>query len=272
MKNATRRRFRNALCAGVVLLAPLTSHAQQVEDYRAVSQALSTQHGAAVVAVKFVMSLAASGKEERIEDTTQALLVSKDGLLLIPDRAVSLDLGSLMPAGPGPGATAPVAKSGEFRVRLADSDDWLPADLVTRDSQLGVAWLRLRNPPTAGLVFVNLDDGLRAEPGMVFFTLMRTSDDWGGVTVLHPGLVLGQTQTPRALLLVDGMPGVAFTADGHPLGYVDVDFAKMMRSRGGSSGLGLNMADAALQMTPIDKIAAATRQAAKLPIVASAIH
>jgi hypothetical protein len=261
-----------ALLAGALLLAPLRGQAQQVEDYRLVSQSLSSQHGAAVVAVKFVMSLAASGKEERLEDTTQALLVSKDGLLLVPDRAVSLDLGTLIPGSSGAGSSAPVAKSSEFRVRLAGSDDWLPADLVTRDSQLGIAWLRLRHPPAAGLNFVNLDDGIRAEPGMVFFTLMRTSDDWGGVTVFRPGLVLGQTQTPRQLLLVDGAPGVAFSPDGHPLGYVDVDFGKMMRNRNGGTGLGLDMADATLQMTPIDKIAAATRLAAKLPAVASGFH
>ena len=261
-----------ALLAGALLLAPLRGQAQQVEDYRLVSQSLSSQHGAAVVAVKFVMSLAASGKEERLEDTTQAWLVSKDGLLLDPDLPVILDHGTLIPGSSGAGSSAPVAKSSEFRVRLAGSDDWLPADLVTRDSQLGIAWLRLRHPPAAGLNFVNLDDGIRAEPGMVFFTLMRTSDDWGGVTVFRPGLVLGQTQTPRQLLLVDGAPGVAFSPDGHPLGYVDVDFGKMMRNRNGGTGLGLDMADATLQMTPIDKIAAATRLAAKLPAVASGFH
>jgi hypothetical protein len=268
----TSSRYFAAAFAGLLLATPVVVNAQQVEDYRSVSQALSAQHGAAVVAVKFVMSLAASGKEERIEDTTQALLVSKDGLLLVPDRAVSLDLGALMQTAPGQGAAAPVAKSSEFRVRLAGSEDWLPADLVTRDSQLGIAWLRLRNPPAIGLTFVNLDDGVHAEPGMVFFTLMRTSDDWGGVTLFHPGLVLGQTQTPRQLLLVDGMPGVAFAADGHPLGYVDVDFGKLMRGRNGNSGLGLDMADQALQMTPIEKVAAATRLAARLPIVGQVVH
>jgi hypothetical protein len=92
------------------------------------------------------------------------------------------------------------------------------------------------------------------------------------VTVFRPGLVLGQTQTPRQLLLVDGAPGVAFSPDGHPLGYVDVDFGKLMRNRNGGTGLGLDMADATLQMTPIDKIAAATRLAAKLPVVAPGLH
>ena len=67
-------------------------------------------------------------------------------------------------------------------------------------------------------------------------------------------------------------PGMAFSAEGEPMGYVDLDFAKLMRSRGGGSGLGLDMADSALQMTPIAKVAAATHLAAKLPAMAQAVR
>jgi hypothetical protein len=237
----------------------------QVRDYRPIYRSLTAKHAAAVVTVKFVMSVTASGKEERLEDRTQALLVSADGLLLVPDRAVSLDFRQFMGSGKGQGS-APVAKSSEFRVRLADSDDWLAADLVTRDTQLGLAWLRLRNAP-AGLGFVNLDESVPAEPGMTFFSLLRTSDEWGGVPVFHPGFIMGETHTPRTLLLVDGMPGVAFSAEGQPIGYVDVDLGRLMRARSGSTGMGLDMADSVLQMTPISKVAAATRLAQKLPSV-----
>ena len=48
---------------------------------------------------------------------------------------------------------------------------------------------------------------------------------------------------------------------------LDIDFARMMRARGGGGGLGLDFADVALQMTPIEKVAAATLLAAKLPSV-----
>ena len=65
--------------------------------------------------------------------------------MLVPARAVSLDLGSLG----GQGGSA-VAKSSEFRVRLPGRDDWLAADLVTRDGELGLAWLRLREPGKSG--------------------------------------------------------------------------------------------------------------------------
>jgi hypothetical protein len=240
--------------------------AQQVEDYREVYRDLTTQHAQAIVTVKFVMSVTSSGKEERIEDRTQAVLVSADGLLLVPDRAVSVDFSAFMPAGSSQGA-APVAKSSDFRVRLAGSDDWLPADLVTRDSQLNLAWLRIRKAP-AGLQFIDLTTGIKAEPGMVFFSLLRTSDEWGGVPVFRPGLVLGETRTPKTVLMVDGVPGMAFSAEGQPMGYVDIDLSRMARSsRQGGSGLGLDVADVALQMTPVAKVAAATAQAAKLPSV-----
>ena len=261
------RSFVLSTFVAAALLAGAPAAQAQVRDYTQVYKHLTDLHAGAVVTVKFVMSVTTSGKEDRIEDRTQALLVSPEGLLLVPDRAVSIDFRQFSGAGKAQGA-APVAKSTDFRVRLADSDDWLPADLVTRDTQLGLAWLRLRNPP-AKLAFVDLDHGVTAEPGMTFFSLMRTSDEWGGVPVFREGFVMGETHTPKTLLLVDGVPGMAFSANGDPMGYVDIDYAKLMRSRGASSGLGLDMADTALQMTPIAKVAAATHLAAKLPAVAA---
>lgn len=252
---------RPLVLSALLLLAPALHAAEPFEDYRPIYKDLVQQHAQAVVTVKFVMSVTNSGNEQRIEDRTQAVLVSDDGLLLVPDRSVSLDFSTF--GGATPGQAAPVAKSSDFRVRLADSEEWLPADLVTRDAELGLAWLRLRKP-AAKLDFIDLSQGVKAEPGTVFFSLMRTSDEWGGVPVFRPGLVLGETRTPTYRLLVDGVPGLAFTHEGKPMGYVDIDLAAMSRSRG--TGLGLDMADLALRMTPIDKVAAATAQAAKLPV------
>ena len=252
---------RPLLFTALLALAPALHATETLEDYRPVYRDLIEQHAEAVVTVKFVMSVTNSGNEQRIEDRTQAVLVSDDGLMIVPDRSVSLDFSTF--GNNTPGQAAPVAKSSDFRVRLAGTEDWLPADLVTRDAELGLAWLRLRKP-SGKLDFVNLADGVKAEPGMVFYSLLRTSDEWGGVPVFRPGLVLGETRTPTFRLLVDGVPGLAFSQDGKAMGYVDVDLASMMRSRG--AGMGLDMADMVLRMTPVDKVAAATLQAAKLPI------
>ena len=241
--------------------APAAVPEAAFDDYRAIYRDLVSRHAGAVVTVKFVMSLTTSGNEQRVEDRTQAIIVSADGLLMVPERAVSVDFSQL--GSSTPGQASPVATSSDFRVRLADTEEWLPADLVTRDGELGLAWLRMRNPPRS-LGFVDLGAGVGPEPGMVFFSLLRTSDEWGAVPVFRPGLVLGETRNPTFRLLVDGVPGLAFSHDGRPMGYVDIDLAAISRQRG--TGLGLDVADLALRMTPIDKVAAATAQAAKLPI------
>ena len=256
--------LRLFVAAGLLAFAaalPAAAPDDSFDDYRAIYRDLVDRHAGAVVTVKFVMSVTSSGNEQSIEDRTQAIVVSADGLLLVPERAVSVDFAALGNATPG--QASPVATSSDFRVRLADSEDWLPADLVTLDGELGLAWLRLRQPPGV-LPFVDLAKGVGPEPGMVFFSLLRTSDEWGAVPVFRPGLVLGETRNPTFRLLVDGVPGLAFSHDGRPMGYVDIDLAAVTRQRG--TGLGLDFADMALRMTPIDKVAAATTQAAKLPV------
>jgi len=238
--------------------------AQVTSDYRPVYKSMVEKHGNAIVTVKFVMALNSAGKEQRIEDRTQAVVVSNDGLLLVPDRAVSFDFSAM--SGGKQGEAGMVAKSSEFRVRLIDSEDWMPVDLVTRDAALGLAWLRIRNSPK-NLAFVDLNSGGKPEPGMEFFTLLRTNDESGSVLLWRPGLIMGETRVPKLTYLVEGFPGLAFDVGGKPLGYVDINLTAMAGAR---STMGLDMANTNLQLTPIDKVAYATKQASQLPVAAAA--
>lgn len=240
------------------------AQSQTISDYRPIYKSMVQKHGNAIVTVKFVMAINSAGKEQRIEDRTQAVLVSADGLLLVPDRAVSFDFSAM--SGGKQGEAGMVAKSSEFRVRLVDSEDWLTADLVTRDAALGLAWLRIRNSPK-NLPFVDLSLGGKPEPGMEFFTLLRTNDESGSVPLWRPGLIMGETRVPKLTYLVDGLPGLAFDTAGKPLGYVDLNLSAMSATR---STMGLDMANINLQLTPIDKVAYATGQASKLPVAAAA--
>ncbi len=217
----------------------------------------------AVVPVKFVMRFSAGGKEQRHEDKTQGVIVSSDGLLLVPERAVSIDLGAL--AGEGSQVGQLIANSGNFRVRLPGSDQWQPADLVTRDSELGLAWLRLRDVKET-LKFIDLNNSAVAKPGTTIYSPQRTSDEWGAVSIIRPGNILGKTSTPRSLFLVDGVPGIALNEKGQVYGYVDANIAALARAAGG--GFGLDMSDMVFHMVEAKRIAAVTMQAAKLPVVA----
>lgn len=237
-------------------------------DYTETYRLLVDDRAAAIVPVKYVITISAAGQEQRNEDRTQGVLVSADGLVLVSARAVSFDLGALARQGQG-AAGAPaelVANSSDFRVRLPGSDEWQPADLVTRDTELGLAWLRVRG--ASAQPFIDFQAVATPEPGRVFYTLLRTSDEWGAVPLVRPGMVLGETRVPRRSLLVDGMPGLAFDAAGRPMGFVDIDLAAMTRSQG--RGLGLDMADMVMHMLPAARLASATGQAAALPVAAAA--
>ncbi len=228
------------------------------------------KRGDTAVPVKFVMSVSGMGSEQQQEGQTQGTLVSADGLILVPGRVVSLDLGAFSrgDSGGGLGGGAPSAKSGQFRVRLAGSDEWLPADLVTRDTELGIAWLRIRHP-NGKLPYVDFSDPSKVVVGTQLFTVMRTSDQFGSVPIVRAGYVLGETTVPRPTFLVDGSPGFAFDGDGKPAGFVDVDLAGMVRSRTSSGSIGMDMGDSVFSMIPVDRVGRVTKQASVLPVVKS---
>lgn len=242
-----------------------TSNDDTSREFKTVMQ----KRGETAVPVKFVMSVSGMGSEQQQEGQTQGTLVSADGLILVPGRVVSLDLGAFTHGESGGlGGSGPSAKSGQFRVRLAGSDEWLPADLVTRDTELGIAWLRLRHP-AGKLPYVDFTDLSKVVVGTQLFTVMRTSDQFGSVPIVRAGYVLGETTVPRPTFLVDGSPGFAFDGDGKPAGYVDVDLAGLMRSRSSSGSIGMDMSDSVFSMIPADRIGRVTAQASVLPVVKS---
>ena len=257
--------FRAPVSAAFALIAALALAPVALasdDDYTDTYQRLVTERSSSVVPVKYVITVAAGGQEQRNEDRTQGVLVGADGLVLISARAVSFDLGTLNRQAPN-AQGALVANSSDFRVRLPGSDEWRTADLVTRDTELGLAWLRVRD--ASGQPYVDFERLSQPAPGRVFYTLLRTSDEWGAVPLVRPGMILGETRVPRTSLLVDGMPGLAFDAEGRPMGFVDIDLAAMSRSQG--RGLGLDMADMVMHMLPARRVAAATRLASELPVV-----
>jgi len=256
-----------AACVAALAIPALASAANptsNAEDSREMRQVLELR-GDTAVPVKFVMSVSGAGNEQQQEGQTQGTLVSSDGLILVPGRVVSIDLGAFA-RGKGMGGNTPVVKSGQFRVRLAGSDEWVPADLVTRDTELGLAWLRVRNPH-GKLPFVDFAAAQKIGVGTELYTVMRTSDQFGSVPTVRVGYVLGETTVPRPMLLVDGAPGVAFDGEGKPAGFVDVDLAGMARSRANSGGIGMDMGDMVFSMIPADRVGRVTARASVLPVV-----
>ena len=96
------------LLVAFLLALPMPALAAE-EDYTDAYRRLVDERSPSVVPVKYVITVAAGGQEQRNEDRTQGVLVAADGLVLVSARAVSFDLGSLNRQEPSPGG-AMVAK------------------------------------------------------------------------------------------------------------------------------------------------------------------
>lgn len=249
----------NAIAAADVSKANISkSQDDNAREFRTVLN----KRGDTAVLVKYVMAVSGAGTEQQQDGQTQGTLVSPDGLILLPGRVVSFDLRQITGAAMG-SAGSPVVKSSHFRVQLPGSEEWQPADLVTRDTELGLAWLRLRK--RTRLPYVDFADSAKVDIGSSLYFVMRTSDQLGSVPIVRGGYVLGETTVPRTSLLIDGTPGLAFDGEGRPAGFADVDFSAMARSQSG--GIGMNFGDSVFKMIPAERVGRVTAQAAKLPVV-----
>jgi hypothetical protein len=247
------------LLCGVAAADASKSNDDASREFRTVLQ----KRGDTSVLVKYVMAVSGMGSEQQQDGQTQGTLVSADGLILVPGRVVSFDMRQITGAAMG-SAGSPMIKSSHFRVQLPGSEEWQPADLVTRDTELGLAWLRLRKP-RGKLPYVDFTDSAKVEIGASLYFVMRTSDQLGSVPIVRGGYVLGETNVPRPSLLIDGTPGLAFDGAGHPAGFADVDFGSMARSQTG--GIGMNYGDAVFKMIPAERVGRVTAQASVLPVV-----
>ena len=121
-------RFALALVLGLAVVLPAPAGASDTDDYTEAYQRLVAQRSSSVVPVKYVITVAAGGQEQRNEDRTQGVLVGADGLVLVSARAVSFDLGAINQRSSA-AAGSVVANSSDFRVRLPGSDEWRTAVL-----------------------------------------------------------------------------------------------------------------------------------------------
>jgi hypothetical protein len=218
------------------------------------------RHEAALVSIKYVMTMSMFGQEQRQEGTGQGVLVGSDGLILVPDRLVNFEFPMAQMGGegePGGGSGASLRAS-EFRVLVSGSEEWLPASFVTRAPDLELAWLRLDKAPE-GLKPLDLDLDRVAKPavGDRFLTVSRSGEHFGHAVYVRQGRVAGEVRLPRRAFIVDSIAGLAVDAEGRFVGVVDLDMG-FMRNRSFS----MDMGDFMMLLTPAERVAAATRQAA----------
>jgi S1-C subfamily serine protease len=199
--------------------APISSsknNAANIDQLNNVASLIS-QHGAALVTVSYVLSFDAQGQNQRVQGEVEAPVISADGLILLPSAVLNPaeQYRSIQMSGD---FNMPNISSSEFKVRLSGRAAQLDAKVVSKDKDLGIAWLKISDPP-ADLKFVLLNAKNDPVVGQKIFALDKASEDFDYSPYVVEGLVGGAVKVPFPAF-IGGQPSkLAFDMAGNAVGY-----------------------------------------------------
>ncbi len=173
-----------------------------------------TKRSPAIVSVKFVLK----GEMGDLESECQGVIVEADGLVLVSN----IQIGGLA-ARFGGGNVTPT----ELKVLIGDDTQGVDASIIARDSELGLAWLKIKEPKGP---YPFIDFAASKEPalGDGVFVLGQMGKFFDRVPVAMSGNVAAITAKPRKLFIPSvtlapaefGLP--AFDGAGNPIGVITV--------------------------------------------------
>lgn len=171
----------------------------------------------ALVVLKFVLKAG----EQEIDAECAAVMIEPTGLALCSSVGVGGSRGTPT----------------DLKVMVGDDDNGVEGKLLARDSELDLAWVQVKSPPTKPYVFVDLSKA--AVPGMgdTLVSLRRMVKYFDRAPAISVGQLVGTTRKPRDLLVPGGGmaldPGApVFTSDGRTVGFVVLQFPDPEDMRG----------------------------------------
>lgn len=211
-----------------------------------------------LVTVKFVMKIKMGGNDREQEGEVTAVMIDPKGIVLCSNTqlgGISAMMRRMMQS------DIRVTPS-ELKVLIGDDTEGIDAELVARDSELDLAWVRIKDPGDKTFDAVDLADSETAKIGQRIMTVRRMSRFFARTIVLGEGRVAGIAKKPRELYIPDGNVGAAlglpiYAANGKILGVTIIqmpDSADM----GGPSRF---QDAAALVILPAADVAKATKRA-----------
>jgi len=166
-----------------------------------------------LVTVKFVLKLGGRFGDSENESEITGMMVDPKGLVLCASSKLGVPrrFGSATPT--------------DIKILVGDDTEGLEADVLARDTELDLAWVKIKKPPEKS--FLHLDMTKTAEPklGDALFSVRRMAKFFDRTPTVSDGVLAGRTKKPRDLLVPGGAlniePGApVFTSDGAFVGLV----------------------------------------------------
>lgn len=213
----TLHRFVFAAAALGLVLSALTRPAVAA-DGSGYSKLLQ-EKSAAIVTIKYVLKLKMGGMGNQENETEiTGFVIDPKGVVLCSNSQLD-GFASLMRM-MGRDLTATPT---ELKILIGDDTEGLEAELISHDTELDLAWLKLKEPPPKPLAHIDLNQGVAVQTGQEIVSVRRLDSFFGRSAIVSTGRIAGKTDSPRDLLIPDGGTAGAlglpvFTLDGKVIG------------------------------------------------------
>lgn len=217
------RRYMTGVARGVavkfVVLAVLVGGgmdvlAQSPSDYQRILQEKSP----AFVTIKFTLKVKTGGKETENQDEATGVLIDPKGLILCSSTRLG-GIGSLYRS-MGRDITTSAT---DLKVLVGDDTEGLEAKVLTRDTELDLAWVQIKEPGQRKFACIDLSDAAEGKVGEPVIAIRRMTKMFDHLAVISESRIAGIARKPRRLYVpaapLSGEFGLpVFAADGKVLG------------------------------------------------------
>jgi len=232
------------------------------------------KHSGAYVTVKFVLKMSmpnmwGGGGDQENETEVTGVMIDPSGLVLCSNTQLG-GFTAMFKRYMGSMGESITAVPTDIKVLVGDDTEGKEAELIARDSELDLAWVRIKEPSDAKYQSIDLSQSGELAVGQEVFAIRRLGKYFGRAVIGMDGTIAGKTVKPRQLFVpsmgVAGSYGLpVFSGDGKVLGVSVMQFPDASDSGSGPGamfGQMSQMQDSVMGFVlPVSEVVQATKRA-----------
>lgn len=199
-----------AVCA-LCFSFPAAAGSVQADD-AATYRTLAKEHAPALVTVKFLLRMESQYGKRESENEITGIMIDPKGLILCANSR----LGGARRGG----SVTPL----DMKILIGDDIEGIPAKVLARDTELDLAWVKIKDPGDRTFQFIDLSKSAQPQVGDKILALRRMAKFFDRTPVVSDGRIAGHARKPRELLIPSGLtlePGQpVFAENGKLVGVV----------------------------------------------------
>lgn len=204
---------RGGLAAAIVAVSAAAgfspARAGEGDDY----QKFLAEKAPALVTIKFVLKVSMGGMmagmgDQENETEITAVMIDPKGIALCSNTQLGGFTG-IMQRMMGAMGGEITATPTDLKVLIGDDTEGVDAELIARDSELDLAWVRIKEPGDKKFAFADLSNAAKPKMGQRLLTVRRMGKYYARIAVVGEGRIGGVTKKPRDLYVPTGDIGAA---------------------------------------------------------------